>query len=224
MQPHDPKNPRQRRKPAVAEGPTADVGSAPGVCFAPSIRDQTAFAASAAQDRQGPLRRTLRRRSQLLIALGQAEPEDPAKISLLWAAEWIVSLRTEDSIREEFLHLMSNDLLLPAFPEYMAGFLLALEFTPRISRLAVELLSRAFARLPDEVLVPWLPTLVVTLRPLGTQLMQTLVCEAGLAFPRRLDELPIWEAPWEPQLPDLQTADDTPGAAVDPSSQLSPTE
>ncbi len=164
-------------------------------------------------------------RSQLLIALGQAEPEDPAKISLLWAAEWIVGLRTEDSIREEFLHLMGNDLLLPAFPEYMAGFLLALEFTPRISRLAVELLSRAFALLPDEVLVPWLPTLVVTLRPLGTQLMQTLVREAGLAFPRGLDELPVWEAPWERQLPDLKVTDEAaPDAATGPSSQLSPTE
>ncbi len=164
-------------------------------------------------------------RSQLLIALGQAEPEDPAKISLLWAAEWIVGLRTEDSIREEFLHLMGNALLLPAFPEYMAGFLLALEFTPRISRLAVELLSRAFALLPDEVLVPWLPTLVVTLRPLGTQLMQTLVREAGLAFPRGLGELPAWQAPWERQLPDLEVAEDkAPGAAASPSSQLSPTE
>ncbi|MCB9567020.1 MAG: hypothetical protein H6710_07395 [Myxococcales bacterium] len=140
-------------------------------------------------------------RSQLLIALDQAEPEDPAKIALHWAAEWIVGLRTEDQIREEFLHLMENPLLLPAFPEYMAGFLLALEFTPRITRIAVELLTRAFGRLPDEVLVPWMPTLVVTLRPLGGQLMQTLVKEAGLAFPRGLGELAGWEFAWERQLP-----------------------
>ncbi|MCA9657624.1 MAG: hypothetical protein KC486_04730, partial [Myxococcales bacterium] len=145
-------------------------------------------------------------RSQLLIALDQSEPEDPAKVSLLWAAEWIVGLRTEDQIREEFLHLMRNELLLPAFPEYMAGFLLALEFTPRITRLAVELLSRAFGQLPDEVLVPWMPALVVTLRPLGGQLMQTLIKEAGLAFPRGLADLPRWEAPWEREIPDLKAS------------------
>jgi hypothetical protein len=135
-------------------------------------------------------------RSQLLISIAQAEPEDPAKVALLWAAQWIVGQRSEEALRADFVHLMSNPLLLPAFPEYMGGFLLALEFTPRITRLAVEVLSRAFAALPDEVLVPWLPKLVVTLRPLGG-LMQTLVKEAGLAFPRGLAGLPSWEFAWE---------------------------
>ena len=161
-------------------------------------------------------------RSQLLIALDLAEPEDPAKISLLWAAEWIVGLRTEDQVREEFLHLMGHPMLLPAFPEYMAGFLLALEFTPRISRIAVELLSRAFGALPDEVLVPWLPTLVVTLRPLGGQLTQSLLREAGLAFPRGLGELPRWEFPWERELPALAPASESPQKA--PTAGLSPAE
>ncbi|HEY8380242.1 MAG TPA: DUF5682 family protein, partial [Nannocystis sp.] len=92
-------------------------------------------------------------RSQLLIAVAQAEPEDPPKIALRWAAQWILGQRAEDEIRADFLHLLHSPLLLPALPEYMAGFLLALEFTPRISRLAVEFLSRAFASLPDEVLV-----------------------------------------------------------------------
>ncbi|MEZ4383618.1 MAG: DUF5682 family protein [Nannocystaceae bacterium] len=157
-------------------------------------------------------------RSQLLIALDQSEPEDPAKVALHWAAEWIVGLRTEDQIREEFLHLMRNELLLPAFPEYMAGFLLALEFTPRITRLAVELLSRAFGQLPDEVLVPWMPALVVTMRPLGGQLMQTLVKEAGLAFPRGLGDLPTWEPPWERALPDLKAAAPKPASPAQETS------
>lgn len=140
-------------------------------------------------------------RSQLEIAVAQAEPDDPPKIALRWAAQWILGQRAEDEIRADFQHLLGSPLLLPAFPEYMAGFLLALEFTPRISRLAVELLSRAFAQLPDEVLVPWLPKLVVTLRPLGSGLMQTLVKEAGLAFPRELSALPKWEFAWERKLP-----------------------
>jgi hypothetical protein len=140
-------------------------------------------------------------RSQLLIAVAQAEPEDPPKIALHWAAQWILGQRDEAEIRDDFMHLLTSPLLLPAFPEYMAGFLLALEFTPRISRLAVEFLSRAFALLPDEVLVPWLPKLVVTLRPLGSGLMQTLIKEAGLAFPRDLAALPGHEFAWERSTP-----------------------
>ncbi|MDC0671063.1 DUF5682 family protein [Nannocystis radixulma] len=140
-------------------------------------------------------------RSQLLIAVAQAEPDDPPKIALRWAAQWILGQRSEDEIRADFQHLLHSPLLLPAFPEYMAGFLLALEFTPRISRLAVEFLSRAFAALPDEVLVPWLPKLVVTLRPLGSGVMQTLVKEAGLAFPRELGKLGAWEFAWDRSVP-----------------------
>ncbi|MBL9104649.1 MAG: hypothetical protein JNL82_27135 [Myxococcales bacterium] len=140
-------------------------------------------------------------RSQLLIAVGHAEPEDPPKIALHWAAQWILGQRDEAAIRDDFMHLLTSPLLLPAFPEYMAGFLLALEFTPRISRLAVEFLSRAFALLPDEVLVPWLPKLVVTLRPLGSGLMQTLIKEAGLAFPKDIAALPRHEFAWERSVP-----------------------
>nr|WP_263429557.1 DUF5682 family protein [Nannocystis pusilla] len=140
-------------------------------------------------------------RSQLLIAVAQAEPDDPPKIALRWAAQWILGQRSEDEIRADFQHLLHSQWLLPAFPEYMAGFLLALEFTPRISRLAVEFLSRAFAALPDEVLVPWLPKLVVTLRPLGSGVMQTLVKEAGLAFPRELGKLEAWEFAWDRSVP-----------------------
>lgn len=145
-------------------------------------------------------------RSQLVIAVAQAEPDDPPKLALHWAAQWILGERAEEAVRADFMHLLRSPLLLPAFPEYMAGFLLALEFTPRISRLAVEFMSRAFALLPDEVLVPWLPRLVVTLRPLGPGLMQTVIKEAGLAFPRELKALPAWEFAWERAQPARTTS------------------
>ncbi len=151
-------------------------------------------------------------RSQLLIALSLSEPEDPAKLALWWAAQWLVGQRDEADVRTDFEHIMTSPLLLASFPEYMAGFLLALEFSPRISRLSVELLTRAFASLPDAVLVPWLPKLVVSLRPLGPGAMQTLVKEAGLAFPRRIDALPAWEFPWQRTLPGR------PPAAAEPTT------
>ena len=155
-------------------------------------------------------------RSQLVIAVAQAEPDDPPKIAMHWATQWILGDRSEEAVRADFMHLLRSPLLLPAFPDYMAGFLLALEFTPRISRLAVEFLSRAFALLPDEVLVPWLPKLVVTLRPLGAGLMQTLIKEAGLAFPRELKQLPNWEFSWERSLP-------APPPASPPTATTTPT-
>lgn len=136
-------------------------------------------------------------RSQLLIAVKQAAPEDAPKKALLWAAQWVLGLRGEEEIRAEFTHLLSQPLLLPAFPDYVAGFLMALEFTPRITRLAVEIVSRAFAGLPEEVLVPWLPKLVVALRPLGPGVTATLIKEAGLAFPRGLGELGTWAFSWD---------------------------
>ncbi|EYF08761.1 DUF5682 family protein [Chondromyces apiculatus] len=138
-------------------------------------------------------------RSQLLISVQQAAPEDAPKRALLWAAQWVLLLKSEDELRQEFTHLLSQPLLLPVFPEYVAGFLLALEFTPRITRLCVELMTRAFSELPEEVLVPWLPKLVVALRPLGPGVMSTLVKEAGLAFPRVAKELSGWQFPWERQ-------------------------
>lgn len=161
-------------------------------------------------------------RSQLLIAVAQAEPEDPPKIALRWAAQWILGQRAEDEIRADFEHLLRSPILLPAFPEYMAGFLLALEFTPRISRLAVEFLSRAFAALPDEVLVPWLPKLVVTLRPLGPALIQTLIKEAGLAFPREFKKLPGWEFSWDRKAPAVPAT--AAAAAASPVIERSPVE
>lgn len=136
-------------------------------------------------------------RSQLLIAVRQAAPEDPPKRALLWAAQWVLGEKSETELRDEFTHLLSQPLLLPAFPDYVAGFLMALEFTPRITRLAVELMTRAFAGLPDEVLVPWLPRLVVALRPLGAASAGALLKEAGLAFPRRANELGAWQFAWE---------------------------
>lgn len=143
-------------------------------------------------------------RSQLIIAVKQAEPKEQTKIALLWATEWVLDLRSEASLREKFIHLIREPLLLPAFPEYLSGFLLALEFTPRISRLVVEMLSRAFAELPDEVLIPWLPKLIMALRPLGPQVTRPLLKEANILFPKVTSELANWQFSWEHQEPEAK--------------------
>jgi hypothetical protein len=56
---------------------------------------------------------------------------EPLAFSMGWAAQWALGLKSEEEI-------LSEALLLAMFPEGMAGFLMALEFTPRITRLAVD--------------------------------------------------------------------------------------
>jgi hypothetical protein len=58
-------------------------------------------------------------------------------------------------------------------------------------------MSKAFGRLPDPVLLPWLPTLISTLRDQAGEMVPTLVREAGRTFPGSLPALDAWVPPWE---------------------------
>src|SRR5207253_2761117 len=123
--------------------------------------------------------------------------DDPNKLGLLWSAEWLLGLRTVETIREFFAGLLDNRLALSSFPGYINGFLLALKFTPLVARLVVELISRAFDALPDAVLMPWLPGLIMTLRPHADSLLPTLLKEASACYPERLAALAGWTPPWQ---------------------------
>jgi hypothetical protein len=54
----------------------------------------------------------------------------------------------------------------------------------------------AFGRLPDPVLLPWLPALITTLRSEGAELAPLLIREAGRIFPGQLPALDAWVPPW----------------------------
>jgi hypothetical protein len=138
-------------------------------------------------------------RSQLAIAIQQARPvaQDPAKRSLLWSAECLLQKRDFASLRTFFDELMENRLALEALPEYLTGFLLALSFTPLMAGVTVELMSKAFARLPDEVLMPWLPRLIMLLRPYAGTALPILLKEAVAVYPGTLKALAAWSPPWE---------------------------
>jgi hypothetical protein len=69
---------------------------------------------------------------------------------------------------------------------------------PGLTDFVVEAVSNAFARLPDPVLLPWLPILISTLRSGGAELAPLLVREAGRIFPGRLAALDEWIPPWHP--------------------------
>ncbi len=130
-------------------------------------------------------------RSQLVIAVRQGGlvTTDPPKLALLWTAECVLRLRDVASLRSHFDALIDNELLLPTLPDYLGGFLLALAFTPMVAGLTVELLSKSFERLPDHLLMPWLPRLLMMLRPHAATALPTLVKEAVAIFP------PTW-TPW----------------------------
>lgn len=140
-----------------------------------------------------------RDREELEIAVGQAADVDttPDKLGLLWAAELLLERRTADDVRAFFDRALDNRMLAQQIPEYLRGLVLSMRFTKRVGRLVVELLSNAFARLPDDVLLPWLPDLLLMLEPVADEFVPELVQEAGRAFPQSLTALDAWVPEWE---------------------------
>ncbi|WP_405395145.1 DUF5682 family protein [Microbispora hainanensis] len=136
-------------------------------------------------------------RAQLELAVRQSHPRAPAKVALLWAAQTQLGLLTREELRARCDELLANPLVVPAYPLYVSGFVQALEPVPGLAPFVVEALSKAFAWLPDPVLLPWLPKLITTLRRHAPELVPVLVREAGRTFPGTLAELDAWTPPWE---------------------------
>jgi hypothetical protein len=115
---------------------------------------------------------------------------------LLWAAQTQLGRLSRTELRARCADLLRNPLVVPAYPRYLSGFLHALEPVPQLTDFVVEAVSNAFAELPDPVLLPWLPTLITTLRAGGADLAPLLIREAGRIFPGRLEALDSWVPPW----------------------------
>ena len=157
-------------------------------------------------------------RSQLNIAIRQAGPAttDATKRALLWSVECVLNLRQLSDVRNQIDTILENHLGLAALPQYISGFMLALSFTPIITAFTVELLSKAFARLPDEILMPWLPSLLRSFRGADEVAMAVLLKEASAVFPKRLDDLASWTPPWEVAPKGEALSDPKNEAAVNP--------
>jgi hypothetical protein len=138
-------------------------------------------------------------RTQLELAFAQSHPREPSKVALLWAAQVQLGQLSRADLRARCDDLLGNPLVVPAYPRYLSGFLHALEPVPPLADFVVEAVSNAFARLPDPVLLPWLPTLISTLRSGGAELAPLLIREAGRIFPGRLAALDAWVPPWQDQ-------------------------
>lgn len=146
-------------------------------------------------------------RAQLELAVQQSHPQAPAKVALLWAAQCQLGLLPLAELRSRCDALLANPLVVPAFPLYLSGFVQALEPAPRLAGFVVEVMSKAFARLPDPVLLPWLPNLITTLRDEARELVPVLVREAGRTFPAALPVLDGWVPPWSARADPTQPPD-----------------
>ncbi|MFH8576846.1 DUF5682 family protein [Streptomyces zaomyceticus] len=135
-------------------------------------------------------------RTQLELAVAQSHPKDPAKTALLWAAQVQLGTLSRGELRGRCDELLANPLVVPSYPRYLSGFVHALEPVPGLADVVVEAVSNAFGRLPDPVLLPWLPTLITTLRSNAAELAPLLIREAGRIFPARLAALDAWVPPW----------------------------
>ncbi|WP_326754453.1 DUF5682 family protein [Streptomyces hirsutus] len=140
-------------------------------------------------------------RTQLELAVAQSHPEDPSKTALLWAAQVQLGTLSREQLRARCDELLANPLVVPAYPRYLSGFVHALEPVPGLADVVVEAVSNAFGRLPDAVLLPWLPTLIGTLRAGAADLAPLLIREAGRIFPSRLAALDAWVPPWRAPAP-----------------------
>ncbi|BCJ40092.1 hypothetical protein GCM10010168_29500 [Actinoplanes ianthinogenes] len=150
-------------------------------------------------------------RTQLEIAVRQSHPETPAKIALLWAARNQLGDLSSADLRDRVDELLGNPLVVPAFPQYVSGFVQALDPVPRLAPFVVETLSKAFGRLPDPVLLPWLPNLIRTLKQQAAELVPVLTREAGRTFPGTLPAIDAWTPPWLARRPSAPAA----GAAAE---------
>ncbi|MET7290585.1 hypothetical protein ABZS79_00225 [Streptomyces griseoloalbus] len=135
-------------------------------------------------------------RTQLELAVAQSHPDDPAKTALLWAAQVQLGTLSRAELRVRCAELLDNPLVVPSYPRYLSGFVHALEPVPGLADVVVEAVSNAFGRLPDAVLLPWLPLLITTLRSGAADLAPLLIREAGRIFPARLPALDTWIPPW----------------------------
>ncbi|MFJ3250434.1 hypothetical protein [Streptomyces sp. NPDC086782] len=135
-------------------------------------------------------------RAQLELAVAQSHPEEPSKTALLWAAQVQLGTLSRAELRHRCDALLDNPLVVPAYPRYLSGFVHALEPVPGLADVVVEAVSNAFGRLPDAVLLPWLPLLITTLRSGAAELAPLLIREAGRIFPGRLAALDAWIPPW----------------------------
>lgn len=152
-------------------------------------------------------------RAQLELAVQQSHPEAPAKVALLWAARHQLGLLPLAELRSRADDLLANPLVIPSFPQYIIGFVQAMEPVPQLSGFVVEVISKAFGRLPDGVLLPWLPKLITTLRDGAAELVPVLVREAGRTFPGSLTAADTWTPPWEARPKPAATAGAAPVAS-----------
>jgi hypothetical protein len=158
-------------------------------------------------------------RNQLLVGVQQAAYEDVPtdKLGLLWTAEWLLGLRAIPTIRSHFHVLLDDALRLPTLPAYLSGFVLALTFAPGLARLVVELLSEVFSTVPDGVLLPLLPSLILQLRDYP-QVLQPLIKEMAVVFPASLAQFAGWQPFW------MEVETEQPSAVVDSGAALTPGE
>ncbi|WP_280423448.1 DUF5682 family protein [Nocardia carnea] len=148
--------------------------------------------------------------SQLELAVQQSHPESPAKVALLWATRMQLGMLTLPDLRQRCDEMLANPLVVPAFPQYLSGFVQAMDPVPSIKSFVVELLSKAFGRLPDAILLPWLPGLITTLRGQAGELIPMLTRGAGRTFPGDRAGIESFVPPWS--RPPRQAAGSAPAA------------
>ncbi len=150
-------------------------------------------------------------REQIIISVQQAGNQaiQPEKQGLQWVAEWLLKLRTLESMREALYAMTENPMLMPSLPIYLNSLVLSLTFAPQLSAFVVEILSKVFTEVPDSILIPWLPGLILQLRE-HQDILSGLMQEASSIFPNTLQGMTTWTPQWLQDTPDMPVLTDAP--------------
>ncbi|MGG6263144.1 DUF5682 family protein [Leptolyngbya sp. AN03gr2] len=129
---------------------------------------------------------------QFDLSLNQCQQlvADPAKTAIIHAACILRSQMTEQSVREAATLRRTSSVLISTFPLYVAGLVESLSFAPFLANLAGDLLN-SFFTMPDTVLIPWLPALVLKLQEMP-DLLKLLVEPVIPTLPQSLSQLDQW--------------------------------
>lgn len=136
-------------------------------------------------------------RGQLFISISQiAENElDPNKAGLLFGAKWLIKMKDTQQLDVFFDRLFETKLMNRALPDYLNGFILALNFAGNLAKCIARILAKIFALIDDDVLMPILADLILMLK--SQKKVGILLTEAGKLYGNNLEQLVVSDYVWE---------------------------
>ncbi|MBN2533403.1 MAG: hypothetical protein JXB88_10945 [Spirochaetales bacterium] len=136
-------------------------------------------------------------REQLFVSINQiAENElDPRKAGLLYSAKWLLKMKDLNELDEFLNRLFETKLMNRALPDYLNGFLLALDFAVNLAPFIARVMAKIFGLLDNDILMPLVTGIILMCR--SHKNIEMVLAEAGKMYGNNLEQLVNSEYVWE---------------------------